>query len=616
MVGGRVPRRVLLVSADMGDGHNAAARVLAEVIEGRWPGCVTKRVDTIELRGRWAGRLCRSAFRFQISRVPWTYQFFYDSLRRHPWFTRVSKRLVGWWFGPPLARQVHRFAPDLVISTYPLGSTALHWLRRTRGLAVTTATFITDFAIHPFWIYPGVDLHLALHEASVKAVRGAGVGGAVVATAPPVAPQFGSVDRQMARRELDIAEDRFVVLLTGGAWGVGSMGAAARALASRNGQSMTIVVCGHNEGLRGRLGAMEGGEGRLRALGYVDNMPELMAAADLVVTNGGGVTNLEALASRRPLVIFDPIAGHGKAGAALMEQVGLAVVCRGSKDLVRTVEWFASDELATRRMEQAERAYLDGKDLGRDLEDMAALGAGGGPRWRRPARVALRMAVAAALALFVVVQASFAVGTRFAHAARGAPAGTRQVAIAVAGSLPPDVLQAVSAEAQAEGIPVTFFVQGSDAAAAPTVVAALSSQGFEVEMGMWRSCRDNLWEPGDTRAEFTRSMQTVAFAVGRRPKYVAEPCGRFSLTAVAITKGLHLRRVVFVRRIKVTEGGISSIGTIPPGGIVEIWAVPGAPPQTLAQALRSLWMAAVRQGLHPVTVAQIDGAGAVRATGV
>ena len=38
MVGGRVPRRVLLVSADMGDGHNAAARGLAEVIEGRWPG--------------------------------------------------------------------------------------------------------------------------------------------------------------------------------------------------------------------------------------------------------------------------------------------------------------------------------------------------------------------------------------------------------------------------------------------------------------------------------------------------------------------------------------------------------------------------------------------------
>src|SRR2546425_10093266 len=117
MVGGRVPRRVLLVSADMGDGHNAAARALADVIERRWPGCVTKRVDTIELRGRRFGRMCRSAFRFQISRVPWTYQFFYDALRRHPWFTPASKRLVGWWFGPPLAREIRRFDPDLVIST-------------------------------------------------------------------------------------------------------------------------------------------------------------------------------------------------------------------------------------------------------------------------------------------------------------------------------------------------------------------------------------------------------------------------------------------------------------------------------------------------------------------
>jgi UDP-N-acetylglucosamine:LPS N-acetylglucosamine transferase len=616
MVGGRAPRRVLLVSADMGDGHNAAARVLADVIDRLWPGCETRRIDTIELRGRWFARMCRSAFRFQISRVPWTYQFFYDALLHHPLFSRASKRLVGWWFGRPLAREVRRFGPDLVISTYPLGSTALHWLRQTRGLAVTTATFITDFAVHPFWIYPGVDLHLALHEVTAEAVRRAGVGGAVVATAPPIGSEFGSIDRQEARGRLAIGDGRFVVLLTGGAWGVGSMTAASRALARLNGRVLTVVVCGHNAGLRARLSSFDPGQERLLALGYVDNMPDLMAAADLVVTNGGGVTNLEALGARRPLVVFDPIAGHGRAGASLMEQAGLAVVCHGAEDLVRTVERFESDGLAIKRMEQAERAYLDGKDLGRDLQTMAALAYGEVPRWRRPARVLLRTAVAALIALFVVVQASFAAGTRFAHAARGAPAASHQVAIAVAGSLPPAVLEAVRSEAQAEGIPVTFFIQGSDAAASPGLVAALSGGGFEVEMGMWRSCRDNVWEPGDTRAEFTRSMQTVTSAVGRRPTYVAEPCGRFSLTAVAVTKGLHLRRVVFVRRIKVTDDGASSIGTIPSGGIVEIWAVPGASAPAVAMALRSLWIAVLRQGLRPVTVAQIDGSDGVRAAGV
>src|SRR5439155_8666963 len=124
---------------------------------------------------------------------------------------------------------------------------------------------------------------------------------------------------------------------------------------------------------------------------------------------------------------------------------------------------------------------------------------------------------------------------------------------------------------------------------------------------MWRSCRDNLLQPGDTHAEFARSLATVAWAAGRRPRYVAEACGRFSLLAVAVTKGLHLRRVVFVKHVKVSANGTSRIGRIPSGGIVEIRALSGAAPQAVADALRSLWLAAIDQGLHPVTVAQIDG---------
>ena len=607
MVGAAAPRRVLLVSANMGDGHNAAARELAVIVQRLWPDCITKRIDTVELRGRWFGRACRSAFQFQIKRVPWCYQFFYDALLRHPLFTRASKRLVGWWFGRPLGREVRRFGPDMVISTYPLGSTALHWLRRTRGLRVTTATFITDFAPHPFWIYPGVDLHLVLHEAAADVVRASGVETRIVATAPPVGERFRPSDRATARAKLGLASDRFVVLLTGGAWGVGSMEVAARALATRDGAVQTIVVCGRNGSLRKRLRALGAPENRLMPLGYVDDMPDLMAAADLVVTNGGGVTNLEALASERPLVIFDPIAGHGRAGAALMEGAGLAAVCRGPKELVRTVDELARDDLSVRRMRQAEHSYLEGKDLARDLEAMAALGEPQIPRWRRPARAFVRAGAVSALAAFLLVQASFAAGTRFAHAARGAPAQTHRVAIAVAGSLPPAVLNVVAAEASRLGIPLTFFIQGRDAAAAPALVSQLSQQGFEIETGMWRSNRDSMLEPGDTRAEFMRSVQALAFATGRRPKYVAEPCGRFSLFAVAATKGLHLRRVVFVQHVKVSGEAVSSIGRVSSGGIVEVWVLAGASPERVAEAVRALWVSAMRQGLNPLTVAQIDG---------
>ena len=168
-------------------------------------------------------------------------------------------------------------------------------------------------------------------------------------------------------------------------------------------------------------------------------------------------------------------------------------------------------------------------------------------------------------------------------------------------------MNVVAAEASRLGIPLTFFIQGRDAAAAPALVSQLSQHGFEIETGMWRSNRDSMLEPGDTRAEFMRSVQALAFATGRRPKYVAEPCGRFSLFAVAATKGLHLRRVVFVQHVKVSGEAVSSIGRVSSGGIVEVWVLAGASPERVAEAVRALWLSAMRQGLSPLTVAQIDG---------
>jgi len=76
---------------------------------------------------------------------------------------------------------------------------------------------------------------------------------------------------------------------------------------------------------------------------------------------------------------------------------------------------------------------------------------------------------------------------------------------------------------------------------------------------------------------------------------------------VAATKGLHLRRVVFVQHVKVSSEGVSSIGRVSSGGIVEVWVLAGASPVRVAEAVRALWLSAMRQGLDPLTVAQIDG---------
>src|SRR6476646_10341596 len=82
--------------------------------------------------------------------------------------------------------------------------------------------------------------------------------------------------------------------------------------------SRRVVVCGRNERLRRELAARGEPPDRLRVLGWTDDMPGWITASDIVIGNAGGATGLEAMACGRPVIMFDPIAGHGRANAELM----------------------------------------------------------------------------------------------------------------------------------------------------------------------------------------------------------------------------------------------------------------------------------------------------------
>ena len=154
-----------------------------------------------------------------------------------------------------------------------------------------------------------------MHALAASEIEGRNVRGQVQVAAPTVAPHFRERDALAARRALGLREEAFVVLVTGGAWGVGTLDGAVKALRAMEDRCQLVVVCGRNGRMRADLEALGAPHDRLVPLGFVDNMAEWMAASDLVVNNAGGVTSLEAFASARPLALFDPIAGHGRANA-------------------------------------------------------------------------------------------------------------------------------------------------------------------------------------------------------------------------------------------------------------------------------------------------------------
>ena len=235
-----------------------------------------------------------------------------------------------------LGATVRRTQPDVVVSTYPLASMALGRMRANGWLRVPVMTYLTDFAVHPLWIHPGVDRHVAVSTASSSLASARGARDTRTG-APLVREDFrsGIPPHAVARGRLRIDADAVAVLVVAGSWGIGDVAETVAAI-ERCGAFHPIVVCGRDEHLRARLARASGAA---TVLGWTDDMPGCMAAADVLVENAGGLSAMEAFAAEVPVVTYRPIAGHGTRQRGDDGSVGRHAVRTRRRRRSRTLSW-------------------------------------------------------------------------------------------------------------------------------------------------------------------------------------------------------------------------------------------------------------------------------------
>jgi processive 1,2-diacylglycerol beta-glucosyltransferase len=330
--------KVLVISASMGAGHEGAARELARRVQARGGEAIV--VDFLDAFPAPLARAWRAFYLFQLRTMPESYESTYQLFYRHPrlWgpFVRFERALSG----DSTLRWVERHRPDVVVSTYSFATLVVGRLREEGRITVPTVNFLTDFAVHPRAVHPAIDLNLAIHPVAAENARRQ-VGGRVLAPGPAVDPAFGPsalspAIRAATRAGLGVGEDQPLVLIVAGSWGIGDIPGTVEPLVA-DGRFAVVTVCGHDERLRRRL--EERGWGRV--LGWTDRMPELIAAADVVVENAGGLTSLEAFASGVPIVSYRPIPGHGRDNIASMRRAGATTVPEGPDELVAAVSRLA-----------------------------------------------------------------------------------------------------------------------------------------------------------------------------------------------------------------------------------------------------------------------------------
>ena len=370
--------RVLILFSDTGGGHRAAARALTDALKLLDPTCVVTVADPLMAQGPMVVRRLASLYGPMIQRSRTAWGAVYHTSNTKPTFAAI--RAV---FGPGVRKAtselIKRHDPDVVLSVHPLLNHMTYQAIQKSGRQRALMTVITDLVdFHRGWTFSRADLVVAPTELARKvAIRRRVPADRVKLLGLPVDLRFrppAPGEKGALRRRFGLDETRFTVLIIGGAAGAGGLSKQVAALTEEPHQWQVVVVCGRNEKLRRRLDSLGFATPTL-VLGFVEYMPELMRACDVIVTKAGPGAIAEALATGLPLVITGFLPGQESPNVDYVVESGVGKFSPKDDELVEEIRVLAEGGPTWREMSRkaAELAHpYASSDIARECLLLAA----------------------------------------------------------------------------------------------------------------------------------------------------------------------------------------------------------------------------------------------------
>ncbi|WP_376793771.1 glycosyltransferase [Thermogemmatispora sp.] len=283
-------------------------------------------------------------------------------LSNHPQRINEVQRLLSPLMLKRLERRLSELRPDVIVSVHPLLNYVTVAALRHLGRPVPFLVVVTDLiSAHHSWFTEGATAYVVPTEETRQLYLEHGLDPQRVhLLGMPIHPRFSLpvASREELRARLGLEPEPPVVLLVGGGEGSGGLRTAAEAISQARLPVQLVVVTGRNRRLYEQL-CKEQSKWQVSAkiMGFVTNMPELMHAADVIVTKAGPGTICEALACNLPIILSGYVPGQEEGNVTFVERNGVGVLAREPKQLVRALQELLEpgSTLLQRRIENARR---------------------------------------------------------------------------------------------------------------------------------------------------------------------------------------------------------------------------------------------------------------------
>ncbi len=354
-------KKILLLSASVGSGHNMAARAVSKYLELSGFDGEVRFEDVLDYTNPVFRFLYRDAYLMVTGRFTHFFAACYDKADR-PWKDYHKRKAL---FSPNLSnlrKMIINFNADIIICTHFLAAEAVTWLKNEGKISSKLCTVVTDIDPHAWWLCKGADhFFVAMGESKEYLIHTGVPADNISVSGIPIDPKFAqNKNKDEMWKKLSLAPDLPVIIVSGGGEGIGATEKQFDELRRLNNPAQLVVICGNNNKLKSRLEAYNSklpadSNIKMHIVGYTTDMDEYMLAADLLIGKPGGMTVFEAMAMGLPMLIFMPLAGQEERNSDHLLEEGVAIRCNSLVTLPYKVDRLLSDPDRLRQMSENAR---------------------------------------------------------------------------------------------------------------------------------------------------------------------------------------------------------------------------------------------------------------------
>lgn len=329
-------KKILILTASFGDGHNAAARNLREAIELVTDDAKVEVLDMFESTYGTLNALMKQTYQGLVRYAPtvWSGVF---SIFDSPTLFRQQMNHMG-KLRESLAAVLQQTEPDVVVSTYPVYGHVIQDIYRDHAeRPFRLITVVTDsISVCSAWYRAPSDLFVVANEPTAAVLLEAGVSSQrVKALGFPISPVFAQ-DRPAPPAAPGRDERRKILYVIN--TGKAKAGKTIDRLLKMSEVDLTITV-GRDASLKARLvERTREHAGRVHVYGWTNQMPRLLMSHHLVIGKAGGAMVQEAIAACCPMIVNQVIPGQEEGNARLIETLGVGAVAEKGKEVRDLVE--------------------------------------------------------------------------------------------------------------------------------------------------------------------------------------------------------------------------------------------------------------------------------------